>query len=868
MRLHRLSVKDFRGIDDREICFAETGVTVVEGPNEAGKSSMMDAFHLLLRTRADSKSAEVKAIQPSGRDVGSEVTADVSCGPYRFTYFKRFNRRAATTLTVSEPVHEQLTGREAHDRVVAIMNDSLDDALFQALRVVQTEAPDLGTLTDSSALARALDRVAAPSRAGADDDADGDAEAQALIEAATSEYLRYYTLKTGRTAGELAEAEKALQSAQADVADLVEQMQSAEEATAALPEVEQEHRDTVGRVSLAEAAFAEAGTRVAEAEKATAQLAQAQERARGCGVTVELRERDLAERETAEKRVARLVEQATADEAVVRDQLDQAETADAECRKLEHALTEAQEDLTRIQRELAAAEAAEQAGRNRARIAAIDAALDEAHTLSRQREQVAAEVESNPVSAEHVAAARRLRDEMVQVQAQVDAIAATVEVTRTGAAEVVVDGDSITEPTVFTAVGETVVEAPGVRVVVRGPADAQALAARLEGLRAEESDLLARCGVESLDRIPVRADARSAGEQALKAIDDARRRILGDAAEDGLRAERDALAAALPDVADPEDLRSVAELRSAEREQTVVVARAGTELAERRGVADRCRARAEAGTVAAERARAAVKAGRAALSEQRSKNSDDALRGALVTAQNDLVRAIDIVVACRREAEGQDLPALRAACDEAEKNLDRNRVRLAELQERRTRLRTILEQCREEDRMDRLAAAEDAERAAQADLDRVRERAAGARLLYDTLCAKRTESRSRYVEPFTRRLEELAEPVFGESVRFEVSDDFTIARRILDGVAVDVKQLSGGAREQLGLIARLACAMIVDQNDGVPVILDDTLGYTDPERLSAMARVLGSAADDAQIIVLTCTPARFAGVPDATVVTV
>ncbi|WP_458039545.1 ATP-binding protein, partial [Klebsiella pneumoniae] len=74
---------------------------------------------------------------------------------------------------------------------------------------------------------------------------------------------------------------------------------------------------------------------------------------------------------------------------------------------------------------------------------------------------------------------------------------------------------------------------------------------------------------------------------------------------------------------------------------------------------------------------------------------------------------------------------------------------------------------------------------------------------------------------------------------------------------VDHEALSGGAKEQLGIISRLACAMLVDPADGVPVIIDDALGYTDPERLASMGAVLGHAGRQTQVIVLTCTPQRY-----------
>ena len=53
---------------------------------------------------------------------------------------------------------------------------------------------------------------------------------------------------------------------------------------------------------------------------------------------------------------------------------------------------------------------------------------------------------------------------------------------------------------------------------------------------------------------------------------------------------------------------------------------------------------------------------------------------------------------------------------------------------------------------------------------------------------------------------------------------------------------------------------------GVPVILDDALGNSDPRRLEAMGAVLAVAGRQSQIIVLTCQPDRYEHVGGAHVV--
>jgi uncharacterized protein YhaN len=47
------------------------------------------------------------------------------------------------------------------------------------------------------------------------------------------------------------------------------------------------------------------------------------------------------------------------------------------------------------------------------------------------------------------------------------------------------------------------------------------------------------------------------------------------------------------------------------------------------------------------------------------------------------------------------------------------------------------------------------------------------------------------------------------------------------------------------------------------VIIDDVLGFSDSDRLAKMGAVFDAVASDAQVLVLTCSPARFDGVAGA-----
>ena len=159
---------------------------------------MIEALDLLLEARDRSTKKDVKQVKPTHADVGSEVTAEISSGPYRFVYRKRFHKQCETGLTVLAPRREQLTrrrsprtgpgdaGRDGGQRAVA-------GPAGAAVRVDGRGRP-----LRCDALSRALDVAA------------GDAAALSgteplLIERIDAEYARYFT-PTGRPTGEWAAA--------------------------------------------------------------------------------------------------------------------------------------------------------------------------------------------------------------------------------------------------------------------------------------------------------------------------------------------------------------------------------------------------------------------------------------------------------------------------------------------------------------------------------------------------------------------------------------------------------------------------------------------------------------------------------------
>ena len=219
MRFLRLRLANYRGIDESEVRFGPEGLTIVEGPNEAGKTSLSEAIRLLFDYLDSSRHSEVKAIKPVTRDAGPEIELEAESGPYVFTYFKRFHKKPETTLRITSPKPENHTGREAHERAEEILRETIDIDLWKALCIQQGEAVRQADLSKQTSLSAALDIAAGGHRA--------DPREESLFDKVREEYGRYFT-ERGNEKKELQEAQKAQGETETEVASLETQIQDLE----------------------------------------------------------------------------------------------------------------------------------------------------------------------------------------------------------------------------------------------------------------------------------------------------------------------------------------------------------------------------------------------------------------------------------------------------------------------------------------------------------------------------------------------------------------------------------------------------------------------------------------------------------------
>ena len=834
MKLHRLVLTNYRGIAHREIEFPDRGVVVVCGANEVGKSSMIEALDLLLESRDRSTKKEVKQVKPTNSDVGSEVIAEISSGSYRFVYRKRFHKKCETELTVLTPRREQLTGDEAHERVRAILAETVDNDLWHAQRVLQAASIAPVDLSGCDALSRALDVAAAQS------DSELSGTEPVLIERIDAEYGRYFTA-TGRATGEWAAAISRLNDAEAAV----------KQCAVAVAEVD----DRVRRHAVLTEQVAElsqlrlaAGPRLAVAQAAADRIAALTRQAREAKLVADAASATNAAAAAAHAGRARLVSEIetrattiAAAEADAQQAVDAQSAARVDAEAADVAVEKAAEVLAAAQRRV-------ELTRLTARLAKIDA-------LQGDRDRVCAELSTITLTEELLqriekaaAAVDRTSDQLALISAAVELTAATDITLAVGDQRVSVAAGQSWSTNVT---GATEVEVVGV-VTARVTPGATTLDVQAKHVAAQQELATALAAADVADLAAARRaiqrhrELQSSRDQLHATLEG----LCGDEQVDEMRARLAELCVDQPGESDLDAAQAdvvtyhqaaaaaAAKLTETATRATVLLNNAATQRVELDKTTEQ---------LAQERA-SVTDADLAAATETALKQAQTAGRRAAELADELAAAAPDAVNAELAEA-AKAAESLRDRYEDGSRALREIGIELSVFGS--------------EGRQGKLDDAETEREHAAGQHSRVGGRARAAQLLRQVMTRHRDTTRQRYVEPYRTELQRLGRPVFGPSFEVDIDSDLCIRSRTMDGITVPYESLSGGAKEQLGILARLAGASLVAKEDTVPVVVDDALGFTDPDRLAKMGEVFDSVGEHGQVIVLTCSPDRYDGVKGA-----
>ena len=130
-------------------------------------------------------------------------------------------------------------------------------------------------------------------------------------------------------------------------------------------------------------------------------------------------------------------------------------------------------------------------------------------------------------------------------------------------------------------------------------------------------------------------------------------------------------------------------------------------------------------------------------------------------------------------------------------------------------------------------------------------------LLESLLQDSQKSLQEQFLKPVSNELGPLLKIVF-PNAEIALGGDFNAEELIRSGRVDTIDTLSGGTREQIAVLTRLAFAQLMAKRGReMPVILDDALVWCDDKRLEDVFRALRSAARDIQCIVLTCHEKGF-----------
>lgn len=880
MKLHRLVLTNYRGITHRELNFPDRGVVVVSGANEIGKTSMLEALDLLLEAKDRSSKKEVKQVKPTHADVGAEVVAEISAGPYRFVYRKRFHKRPETELTVLEPRRQQLTGDEAHERVRAMLAETVDLDLWQAQRVLQSASTSAADLSACNALSRALDVVA-----GAVDDTTPSAAECAgnvdalLVDRVEEEFRRYFT-STGRPTSEWAAATARLRAADEDVARHAAAVAEVDEAvrrhaalTSDLALLAQEKDSAAEHVAAArEAARAITALR-SELDQASTRAEAAKSVCAASRTALDERRRARADIDERAASIARM----QAESETATDDLDTATemqaAADEAAQRARSELAASQERVDSAREAVQRLADREEADRLAGRVATIE-------RNERELDVVQRELATITLTDAVMGAVEDAAVEVGRATAAVERTSAHIELLAAADVEVRIDGEMTTlragdtwSAGVTAATGIDVPGALSIRVVPA--ASATATQASLDAATAALAAALQQAGAADVDAARAfdrrRHELRAARQQVRAVLEALTADDTADELRDRLRTlqSRMPVEDALFDPATGESLDPATQ-RLELIEATATHQQAIRECETHRKVAE------EAGKLVAQRglraARAMEKlqaaqlelaAATERLTQHRAAVADDQLA---ITAEADAeaaATAAALVAGLAEELARHQPDSVAAVLAETERAAGAATARHDEAVEALREVAAQLKVYGTEGRKGRLDVAETGREHAEAEYLRVQRRARAAQLLRSVMGRHRDATRQRYVDPFRGEVERLGRIVFGDSFEVDVDSQLCIRARTLSGRTVPYESLSGGAKEQLGIVARLAGAALVAKEDSVPVVIDDALGFTDAGRLAKMAEVFDAVAGDGQVIILTCSPQRYADIRSA-----
>ncbi len=860
MWIRRLEVEHWRGLEHVLLDDLSPHLNLVTGPNESGKSRLVQALRFGLFESSRGAGRFKQDLQTWGGSERPRVRVDFELAGAAWQVEKTFvSQQHQTRLSTANRAFE---GEEAEARLRELLGTEPGSTTSPAsgaqlgrwslLWVEQGRAGEEPEVADNSAIQGGLhDRLVREV---------GDVAAGALGQyvrrRAREEAERFYSQGLGAEKKRLKEARSHLEACSAAREDIERRIAAIEDDARTLRRTRADESDLSERRAVAEAERSDARTRRDETRELARQLEAVTDELARAEAAVAARRKALAQAESLaeelsanEQRRERL--QAELD-AVLKEE---AETRSTLTELREHAAN-ADMALDGLRTERLRLQRLVQARSQREEQARLDARLDQAARQDAVLAELRTALNELPeVGDADVMALRMLERERLEASARLEGASVRVRLQTRRALDL--DGERIE-----AGVERTFLVDRDRRFELDGIAslEVQPGSGALESLRdaVADSEVNLRRRIEALGvRDLEHAERVSREREALLGREREARQRLRELFPDGREAARtwrDLLAATLAELPQsevPPDLdAALANIETGEGEQIAVAAAA-------RKRRDEASARIEAQAQQVADLRSELKGIDGELAQLRRQLEGDGSVARLREACDAEARR-QTEVAARRGDIAQVFKA--AGGDTAELDLERAERAVRALDEQaagKRDLRVALEQRMNDagasSLHEALQDAASAEAAAELDLARLEREAGAARRLFERVERAYGAAQAQLAEPVIRRIQPYLEQVL-PGARAHLADDFALLG-LQQGEAGSTErfdQLSGGTREQLALLVRIGLAEVLGEDEPWPLLLDDALVNTDPERIRQFQRVLFAASRRTQILLFTC----------------
>jgi len=875
MKLLHLRVANYRGINTRDIEFSPLGITRIEGPNESGKSSLGEAINTIFDYQDNSKNKAIQAIQPVHQDAGPEIELEMETGKYVFTYFKRFLKKPETKLTITKPNPENLTGRQAHDRANEILKETLDVALWKALSIMQGEAIGQPELKNKQALSAALDKAAGVHPAAPQE--------LSLFKRVSQEYELYYTTGRGTEKKELQDLRNALSEKETEVRSIEQDIRALETDIDRVPVLQRE----LGQLKKQEEELSQ------QMIALTTKLDQ-----------INSLENTLSAAALKQESAQKTLEAVRHAKEIRQDMIRTAENAAKAHWELQEsssmalpALSQAEEAFNKAK---AATIEAERKRKETECLAALKRAdfdyyhdkldldqlferkqrIDHARKDAAQAETVLAK---NKVDATALDRIKEAELSYKTASARMEIGSPSVLLRSISQCRLSIDGtEAVLETNEFRKISvsdKTTVSIPGtLDIEITAGSSIEGLARKVEEARLALHAACSAAAVADPDEARKAYDERQEALRGVGNKDRVEKENLRDITYESLEERLHNLQQSVPNylVGRVKDIPICPDFDTAKKERAEAEATLQTasgELENTRKALDSARSFFEGVNIKyredvakLEQLDKDLKQTQENLDKARKKESDETLEVNMIAADRAVLSEDTGYRSAADALKAFNPEQVRALADSTKGSLKTIKISHDSKDKELTEVQTRLKIMGEEGLHEKFNAAENQLEQLEFKNRATTLRANAAKCLFDTMCEERDKANRAYVAPLKDKIERLGRLVFDPSFQVTIDDDLKITSRTVSGVTVPFDSLSGGTKEQLSLIYRLSCSMVVAKDGGTPVILDDALGYTDPERLKLMGAVLAVAAKQCQIVIFTCVPERYAFIGEAAVV--